>query len=377
MWALIVVSALITLVSALVLWVNRQVVHDQGWQDTSAQVIRSPATRAAAATYLVDQLYQNVDVKQAIESQLPKNLQHFAGPLSAALRQPAVSAVEAALGRPRLQRLWIGATARAHHQLVNVLENKTGYGISTGNGVVKIDLDQLVREAGADIGLPASVLSRIPTGAGEVTVMRSNQLAAAQTGFHILTIANVWLVVLALALFALAIDLARGWRREALRGSGWALLVVGLILLIVRRSLGNYIVGAIAAPDYRPAIHDIWWIGTSQLSDVGWGLVFYGVVTVVGTILAGPSRWATSLRRHAAPTIVHRPGVYWGSAAVLYLLVVLWGPTYALRKSWGILLLAGLSALGLYVFRRVVERDLTPAATPPAAELDRVKTLPV
>ena len=42
----------------------------------------------------------------------------------------------------------------------------------------------------------------------------------------------------------------------------------------------------------------------------------------------------------------------WGILAGAYLLLVLWGPTHALRTVWGVLLLGALVALGFYALRR-------------------------
>ena len=58
-----------------------------------------------------------------------------------------------------MQQLWIDASSVGAEKLVNVLENKTGHGISTGNGVVTLDLSELVTELGTDLGLPASALA--------------------------------------------------------------------------------------------------------------------------------------------------------------------------------------------------------------------------
>jgi hypothetical protein len=44
--------------------------------------------------------------------------------------------------------------------------------------------------------------------------------------------------------------------------------------------------------------------------------------------------------------------VIWGSVGFIFLLLVLWGGTHALREWWGILLLGGLIALGVVALRR-------------------------
>ena len=58
--------------------------------------------------------------------------------------------------------------------------------------------------------------------------MRSDQLAAAQTGVQAVRILSAALLVLVLALYALAIYLARGARRQTIRNIGFAFVLVGL-----------------------------------------------------------------------------------------------------------------------------------------------------
>ena len=137
-----------------------------------------------------------------------------------------------------------------------MLENKTGYGITTGNGVVTVDLSALVKELGTDLGLPAAALAKIPAGTGVITVMKSDQLSAAQDGVRLIKALSVWLIVLVIVLYGLAIYLAHGHRRSTLRNIGWAFVLVGLIVLVVHRVTGNYAVDALVQagePDGGPS----------------------------------------------------------------------------------------------------------------------------
>jgi len=152
-WTLIVVTSLIAVVGISTLCVKRQVLDNQSFSDASAKVIADPEVRAALSTFLVNELYDNVDVAAAIESKLPEGVKPIAGTLARALRQPATNAINQILARPRVQQLFINAVSVAHEKLVNVLENKTGRGISTGEGVVTLDLHELVTELGQQIGL--------------------------------------------------------------------------------------------------------------------------------------------------------------------------------------------------------------------------------
>jgi hypothetical protein len=168
---------------------------------------------------------------------------------------------------------------------------------------------------------------------------------------------STWLLVLVLALYALAIFLARGARRETIRNVGFAFLLVGLAVLVVRRLAGNYAVDALAAPSSQDSGRRVWLISTSILAQIGWAAVFYGVVMALGAALAGPHAAAIAVRRRIAPVLNERPAIVWSSVAVVYLLLILWAPTHALRTLWGIALLAALIAAGIVALRHQTLRE--------------------
>jgi hypothetical protein len=356
-WTLIVVASVIAFGSVLTTWVDRQMLDNQSWEDASADLIEDPQVRDSLSVYLVDQLYGNVDVASGLEERLPTNLKPLAGTLAGALRQPATDAVDRLLDSPRIQQLWINASSTAQQKLANVLENETGAGITTGNGVVTLDLGELVKSLGAELGLSAAALDRIPPDAGELEVMRSDQLAAAQAGVRAVQVLSTWLLVLVLALYALAIFLARGARRETLRNVGCAFVLVGLAILVVRRLAGNYAVDALAEPTAQDSGKRVWLISTSILAQIGWAAILYGVVMALGALLAGPHRAAITVRGWIAPTLNERQAIAWTAVAAVYLALIAWGPTHALRTLWGIALLAALIAGGIVALRHQTLRE--------------------
>jgi hypothetical protein len=356
-WTLIVVASVIGFGSVLTTWVDRQMLDNQAWEDASADLIEDQQVRDSLSVYLVDQLYGNVDVADGLEERLPTNLKPLAGTLAGALRQPATEAVDRLLDSPRIQQLWINASSTAQQKLTNVLENETGAGITTGNGVVTVDLGELVKSLGAELGLPATALDRIPPDAGQLEVMRSDQLGAAQAGVRAVRVLSTWLLVLVLALYALAIFLARGARRETLRNVGCAFVLVGLAILVVRRLAGNYAVDALAQPASQDSGNRVWLISTSILAQIGWAAIFYGTVMALGALLAGPHRAAIAVRGWIAPTLNERQALAWAAVAAVYLALVAWGPTHALRTLWGIALLAALIAGGIVALRQQTLRE--------------------
>jgi hypothetical protein len=369
-WTVIVLTSLIALGTILTTWVHRQMLDNQAWKTASARLIEDPEVQSALSVYLVNELYDNVDVASGLEQRLPAQLKPLASPVAGALRQPATDGVKQLLEAPRVQQLWINANGVAHQKLVNVLENKTGHGISTGNGVVTLNLSELVTEIGTQLGVPASALAKIPSDTGVITVMRSDQLSAAQTAVQGVRVLSTALLVLVLVLYALAIYLARGERRQTLRNIGFALVLVGLTVLVVRRVSGNVAVDALTSPQGEAAGRRAWLIGSEILSQIGWATILYGAIVVAGSIFAGPTQAATSLRGRVAPVLNERPGIASAAVGAVFLLLVLWGGTHALRTWWGIVLLGALLAIGVVAIRHQTLREF------PSSEADAAALAP-
>ncbi len=361
-WTLVVLASLIAFASIVTTWVHRQMLDNQSWKNASARLIEDPQVQDALSVYLVNQLYDKVDVAGALGQNLPDALKSLAPSVAAGLRQPATDGVKRLLETPRVQLAWVNANAVAQQKLVNVLEDKTGDGITTGNGDVTLDLSALVEQVGAELGVPASALAQIPPDAGVITVMRSDQLSAAQTAVKGVRVLSSALLVLVLVLYALALYLARGERRPTLRNIGFALLLVGLAVLVVRRVGGNVAVDALTSPQGAQAGRRAWLIGSEILSQIGWATILYGAIVVIGSIFAGPTAAATSVRRRVAPVLNERPGIAWAVVGAVFLLLVLWGGTHALRTWWGILVLGALIAIGVVALRQQTRREFPAAA---------------
>ena len=186
-WTLIVLASVVTLLMVMTFWLKRQVLDNDSWRKASTELVQNQDVQQSVSTLVVNQLYENVDVGQALSDRLPEQVKALGPTLAAALRQPATNAVEALLDRPKIQQLFIEASSRAQQKLVNVLEDKTGYGISTGNGEVTIDLHQLVVELGTSLGISQERLDKLPAKAGVITLMSSDQLGAAQKGVKLST----------------------------------------------------------------------------------------------------------------------------------------------------------------------------------------------
>jgi hypothetical protein len=287
--------------------------------------------------------------------------------VSGALRDFSERAGNRLLASPRAQQLWEEVIRRAHENLIAVLNGEDVRRFQTENGNVVLDLSPIVTRLAQRLG----VSERLQPNAGKITILKSHQLDAAQRAFRVIKALTVFLVFAVLILYGAAIYLARGHRRRILRASAISLIFVGLLVLIVRRLVGNYLVDSLVHSDInRPAGRAAWWIETALLRDIGIALIAYGLVTLVGAWLAGPTRWATAARRWLAPRFRDQPLLVFGAVAFLYLLVLLWGPTTASRQLLGILVFGVLLFFGVEMLRRQTlkefpgEQSLPPPAKP-------------
>jgi hypothetical protein len=312
---------------------------------------------------MVNQLYDNVDVGQALAERLPPATKPLAPTIAGALEPALVQLANNVLGRPRLQQLWVEANRRAHQLLIALLDGKHELLVST-NGNVVLDLRPLLEQFVQQTGLGERVLAKLPPDAGQLVVMKGNQLDAARKAVKVIRVLSFLLTFLVLAMFALAIYLAHGRRRRMLLAAGSGVMIVGLIVLVVRRLAGRYLVDALTSTtDQKVPVGHAWAIGTELLRNVGINALIYGILIVFAAWVAGPARPAVWLRRQSAPTMRDRPVVVYGLLSVLLLIVLLAGPTDA-ERIYPLLVLFALAIVGMEVLRRQTAREFPESSVP-------------
>ena len=320
---LTVVAILLALVGMLAYYVAHTALDEDGFKTVSRNMIENEAIRTQVANTAVDQLYANVDVEAAIADRLPPAQKGLAPVLAGLSRSGADRAAVAALERPRVQTAWVEVTTATQRQLVR-LPGRQDEVLQTEGGKVVLDLRPIIIQLGDQVAVIGRVAEKLPESAGKITIVDESQLETAQTITRILrTVAN-WMWLVAIAVAALAIWLARGRRRLELRALAIGVLVVGLLMLAVRRAAGGYLVDQLAKDDsVKPAAQDAWSILTQILADRAWVWITLGVVTLLGVWFVGDTRLAGRARRAAQPVLQNRLATYAivaGSVLVLALI---------------------------------------------------------
>ena len=354
--ALIVFGALCIFISTLSLWIRDVALDPDEWANTSSQVLQSEDVRNVLSVYIVDQTFATSDAEARLEETLPERLKPLAGPLSAQLRGVAYDAVARALERPRVQELWRSANRAVNAQLVDLLEGNTER-LQLTNGAVVLNLDQIVANITGRVGAGEGAATALEGHIQPIVLLESDQLSSAQKAVKWLKALSFWPFVLGVALWTGAVYLAPD-RRRTIRNIAWSLVIIGLLILAIRRVVGNAVIdNLVEAESVRAAASDVWTVVTSLLAQSAVAGIFVGLVTVLAMWFSGPGARATAGRRWLAPAFRDHPLVVHATLAVVLLLFLAWGPVGTPRRFLAVVILVILAFVGLEILRRQTVRD--------------------
>ena len=362
--ALVVLGSLLAFLSVFAIWTERQALNTDDWVDTSGRMIQNEEIRAAVSNYLVDQLYANVDVEKELEGILPGDLKDLAGPASGGLRQVAGGGAEEVLQTSTAQELWRQANRSAHEQLLAVLENKKE-AVETAEGEVTLNLGSLVTNLADQVGIASQLADKLPPDAGQITILRSDELKAAQDiAVGVKGLALV-LTLLTLLCFGVAIYISREGRWVTVLFCGIGLVAAGFAVIVFREIAGGIVVDQLVKEEnVKPAAEAAWSIGTSLMVSIATTVIVFGALFVIAGWLGSPTRSAKGTRRFMSPFLRdYVPYVYAG----LVIVVCFWflsASVQNLRSFLTTLIVAGFVAFGIHELRRQSEEEF------PDAEID-------
>jgi hypothetical protein len=359
--ALVALGSLLAFLSVFAIWTERQALNTNDWVDTSGRLIQNETVRAAVGEYLIDQLYENVDVEKELENILPGETKQLAGPVSGGLRQVAGSGAEQVLKSSTAEGLWKDANRAAHEQLLAVLENKKE-AVSTAEGEVTLNLGSLVTNLADQVGIGGQLAEKLPPDAGQITILRSDQLKTAQDiAVGIKGLALI-LSLLTLLTFGLAIYLSRDGRWVTVLFCGIGLVAAGFAVIVFRQIAGGIVVDQLVTDEsVKPAAEATWSIGTSLMTSIATTVIVFGVLLGIAGWLGSPTGSARASRRFMAPALRdYVPYVYTG-LVILVCIYFLSSSVQNLRSFLTTLVIAGFAAFGIHELRRQSEEEFPDA----------------
>ncbi len=352
MRALIVLGSFLAFLSVFAIWTERQALNTDDWVETSGRLIQNETIREALGDYLVDQLYENVDVEEELSQKLPGETKELAGPISGGLRQVAPEGANQVLQSSTAQELWKSANRTTHEQLLEVLEEKEGT-LATEEGEVSLNLGSLVTNLADQVGIGADLAEKLPEDAGQITILRSDQLKTAQDVVVAIKGLALVLSLLTFLCFGLAIYLSREGRWVTVLYCGVGLIAAGFAVIVAREVAGGIVVGQLVEEDsVKPAAEAAWSIGTSLMTSIATTVIVIGVFFGIAGWLASPTDSARTTRRGLAPVLRDYPAYVYALLAVVVGIYFLSAPTQNLRSFLTTLAIAGLAAFGINELRK-------------------------
>ncbi len=359
--ALVAFGSLLAFLSVFAIWTERQALNTDDWVETSGRLIEDDTIRTAVANYLVDQLYENVDVEKELEGQLPEALKDLAGPASGGLRSVAGDGASEVLKSSTAQSLWKDANRLAHEELIAVLEDEKE-AIASDEGEVKLKLGTLVTNLADEVGFGQQLADKLPADAGEITILRSDELKTAQDVAVAIKGLALLLSLLTFLVFGLAIYLSRGGRWVTVLFSGIGLIAAGFAVIVARQIAGGIVVDQLVTEEsVKPAAEHAWTIATSLMISIATSVIVIGVLFGIAGWLASPTESARSTRRVIAPVLRDYVAYVYAALAVVVCIYFLLAPTQNLRSFLTTLVVAGLAAFGIHELRRQSQEEFPDA----------------
>jgi hypothetical protein len=345
--ALLALGALLAFLSVFAIWVERQALDTSEWVNTSGRLIRNPTIRTAVGEYLVEQLYENVNVEKELEEILPGDTKELAGPAAGGLRQVAGTGAEKVLETGTAQSLWETANRTAHEQLMAVLENKKE-AVSTAGGEVKLNLGSMLTNLAGQIGLAKDLAEKLPAEAGQVTILKSEQLKTAQDIVIAIKGLALLLSILTFLVFGLAIYLTQGGRWITVLFSGVALIVAALLVLVLRHVAGGVVVDQLVKQqNIKPAAEAAWSIGTSLMVSIATTIIIVGAFFAAAGWLSSPTGAARGTRRVIAPALSRYLPYCYGGLVLILGIYLLTASGVGLRSFLTVVVIGIMAAFGL------------------------------
>lgn len=246
-------AVLTLLIATIGVWAHKTLLDTDTYVKTVAPLAKDPAVIDAIASDLTDETMTLLDVEKRVREALPEEFRFLSLPLTDAARGQLRQLLVKLMETERFQKLWVSANRLAHKTVVGILRNDLRY-FDTANGEVQVDLilvaADVIRELGKQISFigdrlqipqidsdatPAEVRQQvsaaigiaIPEDFGQVTLLRSDELAAAQRAVVAFDRLVVALVLGAIALFITAIAVStRRFRMIATLGMSTVLAIV-------------------------------------------------------------------------------------------------------------------------------------------------------
>jgi len=301
---LIVIGVLLFALAVSAVWLNRTIMDENRFVDTLAPLAQETSIQDYVASSATKAIFDNVDiemyVRQAMQPLPPEAQAFLATPITVSIQNFVRDAATKVVRSPQFYEVWVKMLRVAHKTFIAAITDKSSGAIQKQGGTITLDVSVLVDQIKAaltDRGLGFVNKVNLPISTQQITLYDSPAIAQLGTLIQFMNAAAYVLPLLALALLAGGVALAANHRKAVL----W--MGVGIVAFTIIPVQAIYL-GKIPFANAALELGGM----PSEAAQAAYTIIFrnlvaanrlfavVGLVFVIGAILAGPSKWATSLR---------------------------------------------------------------------------------
>jgi hypothetical protein len=323
---LVALSCLLVLLSTTEVWAHRTLLNTGTFVGTVSPVLENPAVTSAVAARATDELFTELNVQGRLKAALPPKASIAAAPVTNATKSFVTGELATVLASRQFQAIWTAALTSMHQLVVAVLRGQHTAAVSTSGGYIVLNTVPLINQAlgkvsglaseltGKPVTLPTitsaeppqqavNKLSKalgvpLPTDFGQITLVKSSDLAEVQRGVKAFDRLTLVLPLVTIVLIALSLWLSVNRRRTLLQ------LAVGVsLLMIVERRVVLHEQSVLAGDAHNPQL------AQAVLGDLLHGffvltawVLGVALAVLVIAVLCGPYRWAAAFRSRVQQT---------------------------------------------------------------------------
>ena len=305
---LIVLGCILGPVAVLGAWAGTEVSDTGRWVATVEPLIHDPAIQNVLTDKITTEITSRLNITGTVNqaaaqlndrglTRISSLLTTFGPQIASAATGFIHSTVHTVVTSPQAAKIWVQVNTTAHQALVKVLSGEGNGAISTANGQITLNLGPFIAVVKQDLIQHGFALaSNIPPISPTVALFQANDLGKAQAAYRLIKTLKIVLPILALALLAGGVWVARKRRRAligATLGLAASMVVLAIGLVIARSIYLNSVPPTVLPGDAAAAAFDamVYFIRVSLRV-----VLAVALVVAIGAFITGPSRAAIQTR---------------------------------------------------------------------------------
>lgn len=285
-------------------WGHRTVTNTEAYLATVEPLAYDEQVQDALATTITAKVQEQIDPEALIQQifggliEKAPALQALVPVISGAIDSLIAQVVDRLVRSDQFKELWSIANTAAQKGLMAILEGRDDGPVSLQGDQVVLDITAVIDQVKAGLvekGFGAAANISIPVQDQYIVLLEAPQLAQIRTIYSFTSPIASWLIWLVVALFAIAIVVARR-RPRMVAWTGGAVAVVGIVLTIGLNIGRSSFVNTLEGTPFEQASEVFWATLLRFLYDAAASTIALGIILLVIGLYLCEARWARELR---------------------------------------------------------------------------------